>query len=357
MGDLWRSKKMSLVQLVVQNGAAHAVVSKLGELGMMQLRDLNAGQSFFKRSFVDEVRECDDLQRILRSVEEQLVEAGIAPSSCGATDTSLPSLETVDAKLRAAEVEVETLKASQSLFERNNNALDEQSIVLEMGKKFYKTGAAPAPSESDMAASLLSLSEFGGQASSMLSVLAGVIKTESVAALERVVFRATRGNAVFQQKTIKTKLLDTSGKAPELVQKTFFMVFFSGAVLGDKVSKIATYFGATLYKYPSTALDHAAMTFEVQKRKAESAEALDSSARPPSSAAVNSSSTFTMNGRLTGARAVDGNPSRRPHLARRSVRPVVLRRRAREDGVRRAQQVRVRLQARRLHRRGMGGDG
>jgi len=42
MGDLWRSKKMSLVQLVVQNGAAHAVVSKLGELGMMQLRDVRA---------------------------------------------------------------------------------------------------------------------------------------------------------------------------------------------------------------------------------------------------------------------------------------------------------------------------
>jgi len=277
MGDLWRSKKMSLVQLVVQNGAAHAVVSKLGELGMMQLRDLNAGQSFFKRSFVDEVRECDDLQRILRSVEEQLVEAGIAPSSSGATDSSLPSLDTVDAKLRAAEVEVETLKASQSLFERNNNALDEQSIVLEMGKKFYKTGAAPALTESDMATSLLSLTEFGGQASSMLSVLAGVIKTESVAALERVVFRATRGNAVFQQKTVKTKLLDTSGKVPELVQKTFFMVFFSGAVLGDKVSKIATYFGATLYKYPSTALDHAAMTYEVHKRKAESAQVLEQS--------------------------------------------------------------------------------
>jgi len=78
--------------------------------------------------------------------------------------------------------------------------------------QFYKTGAAPALSESDMATSLLSLTEFGGQASSMLSVLAGVIKTESVAALERVVFRATRGNAVFQQKTVKTKLLDTSGK-------------------------------------------------------------------------------------------------------------------------------------------------
>ncbi|EOD23220.1 vacuolar H+-ATPase V0 sector, subunits a [Emiliania huxleyi CCMP1516] len=267
MGDLWRSKKMSLVQLVVQNGAAHAVVSKLGELGMMQLRDLNAGQSFFKRSFV---RECDDLQRILRSVEEQLVEAGIAPSSSGANDPSLPSLDTVDAKLRAAEVE------------------------------FYKTGAAPALSESDMATSLLSLTEFGGQASSMLSVLAGVIKTESVAALERVVFRATRGNAVFQQKTVKTKLLDTSGKVPELVQKTFFMVFFSGAVLGDKVSKIATYFGATLYKYPSTALDHAAMTYEVHKRKADHSQVLEQS-------------TAILRGALTSLAAAYGPWARHVH--------------------------------------------
>ena len=33
---------------------------------------LNAGTSFYKRSFVEEVRKCDDLTRILRCIEEEL---------------------------------------------------------------------------------------------------------------------------------------------------------------------------------------------------------------------------------------------------------------------------------------------
>ena len=63
---------MQLVQLIVQNDAAHAVVNKLGNIGLLQFRDLNAGTSFYKRSFVDEVRKCDDLLRILRGIEEEL---------------------------------------------------------------------------------------------------------------------------------------------------------------------------------------------------------------------------------------------------------------------------------------------
>jgi hypothetical protein len=36
---------MQLVQLIVQNDAAHAIVSKLGEMGKMQLRDVSRSPS------------------------------------------------------------------------------------------------------------------------------------------------------------------------------------------------------------------------------------------------------------------------------------------------------------------------
>ena len=62
-GDMWRSQHMQLVQMIVQNDAAHAVVNKLGQVGLLQFRDLNAGTSFYKRSFVEEARTCDDLLR------------------------------------------------------------------------------------------------------------------------------------------------------------------------------------------------------------------------------------------------------------------------------------------------------
>lgn len=239
---------------------------------------LNAGTSFYKRSFVDEVRECEEMSRILRTIEEEIVSAGIVPSPM-AHEMEIPPLDVIETKLRDMEVEIENIKASQSLFEKNHNALEEQAIVLEMGKKFYAKMGDGAVGASSVLASdreLMSLSEFGSENSSMLGVIAGTVKSESVAALERIVFRATRGNAVFQQKRISKQLLDPSASrgGPELVQKSFFMVFFTGGVLGDKVSKIATYFGATLYKYPEAPIEHAEMVLEVQKRLAESSEVL-----------------------------------------------------------------------------------
>jgi hypothetical protein len=40
MGDLWRSQEMQLVQLFVQIEAAHDTVDELGELGLIQFRDV-----------------------------------------------------------------------------------------------------------------------------------------------------------------------------------------------------------------------------------------------------------------------------------------------------------------------------
>ena len=40
MGDMWRSQKMTLCQLIVQNDAAHAVVNKLGTVGIVEFRKL-----------------------------------------------------------------------------------------------------------------------------------------------------------------------------------------------------------------------------------------------------------------------------------------------------------------------------
>ena len=72
---------------------------------------------------------------------------------------------------------------------------------------------------------LMSLSEFGAGTSSMLGQVAGMINREQTASLERVVFRATRGNAVFKSMPAPAPLLDTNAKGGgEFVDKDFFMV-------------------------------------------------------------------------------------------------------------------------------------
>ena len=54
-GSLFRSEEMALCQLFLQSEAAYACVSELGELGLVQFRDLNPDTNAFQRKFVNEV--------------------------------------------------------------------------------------------------------------------------------------------------------------------------------------------------------------------------------------------------------------------------------------------------------------
>ena len=119
MGDMWRSQKMQLVQLIVQNDAAHAVVNKLGTVGLLQFRDLNAGTSFYKRSFVEEVRKCEDLQRIMRTIQEEYEDSSIELADKNDEQSLTLSLEDVEAKIKSIEEELVELKEQQEVRTRD----------------------------------------------------------------------------------------------------------------------------------------------------------------------------------------------------------------------------------------------
>lgn len=44
MGELFRSEEMTLAQLFLQSEAAYCCVSELGEIGMVQFRDVSSAQ-------------------------------------------------------------------------------------------------------------------------------------------------------------------------------------------------------------------------------------------------------------------------------------------------------------------------
>lgn len=90
MGSLYRSEEMCRCQLFLQTEAAYACVAELGELGLVQFRDVRSSNVFqmyfiecncsftslqlnpdvnaFQRKFVNEVRRCDEMERKLRKI-------------------------------------------------------------------------------------------------------------------------------------------------------------------------------------------------------------------------------------------------------------------------------------------------
>ncbi|XP_036905007.1 V-type proton ATPase 116 kDa subunit a isoform X2 [Sturnira hondurensis] len=72
MASVFRSEEMCLSQLFLQVEAAYCCVAELGELGLVQFKDLNVNVNSFQRKFVNEVRRCESMERILRFLEDEM---------------------------------------------------------------------------------------------------------------------------------------------------------------------------------------------------------------------------------------------------------------------------------------------
>lgn len=69
MSSLFRSEHMSFRQIFLQSDAAYNSISELGELGLVQFRDVNPNINAFSRKFVNEIRRCDEMERKLRMLK------------------------------------------------------------------------------------------------------------------------------------------------------------------------------------------------------------------------------------------------------------------------------------------------
>ncbi|VDM47557.1 unnamed protein product [Toxocara canis] len=96
MGSLYRSEEMCLAQLFLQTEAAYTCVAELGELGLVQFRDLNPDVSAFQRKFVNEVRRCDEMERKLRFLEREIKKDAIPMLDTGENPDAPQPREMID---------------------------------------------------------------------------------------------------------------------------------------------------------------------------------------------------------------------------------------------------------------------
>ena len=72
MSSLLRGEEMTLCQIFFQTESTYSCLAQLGELGLLQFRDLNHDINAFKKKFVNEVRRCDELERKLRFIQDEI---------------------------------------------------------------------------------------------------------------------------------------------------------------------------------------------------------------------------------------------------------------------------------------------
>uniref|UniRef100_A0A8C1RTA4 V-type proton ATPase subunit a n=1 Tax=Cyprinus carpio TaxID=7962 RepID=A0A8C1RTA4_CYPCA len=257
MGELFRSEEMTLAQLFLQSEAAYCCVSELGELGMVQFRDLNPDVNVFQRKFVNEVRRCEEMDRKLRFVEKEIKKANIPTMDTGENpEVPFPrDMIDLEATFEKLENELKEINTNQEALKKNFLELTELKHILRRTQQFF---------DEDLL--ILHKDDMYTEKNCNIKPLfvAGVINRERIPTFERMLWRVCRGNVFLRQTEIEDPLEDpTTG---DQVHKSVFIIFFQGDQLKNRVKKICEGFRASLYPCPETPQERKEMASGVNTR-------------------------------------------------------------------------------------------
>ncbi|KAF3845998.1 hypothetical protein F7725_003076 [Dissostichus mawsoni] len=260
MGELFRSEDMTLAQLFLQSEAAYCCVSELGEIGMVQFRDVTKSRcERFQRKFVNEVRRCEEMDRKLRFVEKEIKKANIPILDTGENpEVPFPrDMIDMEATFEKLENELKEINTNQEALKKNFLELTELKHILRRTQQFFDEMEDPSLLEE--VSTLLEPNETIQRALSDW-----VIGRERIPTFERMLWRVCRGNVFLRQAEIEDPLEDPS--TGDQVHKTVFIIFFQGDQLKIRVKKICEGFRATLYPCPETPQERKEMLAGVNAR-------------------------------------------------------------------------------------------
>ncbi|XP_040857954.1 V-type proton ATPase 116 kDa subunit a isoform X1 [Ochotona curzoniae] len=266
MASVFRSEEMCLSQLFLQVEAAYCCVAELGELGLVQFKDLNANVSSFQRKFVNEVRRCESLERILRFLEDEMRNEIAVQLPEKYPQTPLPrEMITLETVLEKLEAELQEANQNQQALKRSLLELTELKYLLKKTQDFFETETNLAEDFfTEDTSGLLELRAVPAHVAGKLGFTAGVINRERMASFERLLWRVCRGNVYLRFTEMDTPLEDPVTR--EEIKKNIFIIFYQGEQLRQKIKKICDGFRATVYPCPEPAAERRDMLANVNVR-------------------------------------------------------------------------------------------
>ncbi|KAI1471959.1 V0/A0 complex, 116-kDa subunit of ATPase [Daldinia caldariorum] len=265
--SMFRSADMSMVQLYISNEIGRECVNALGELGLVQFRDLNGNINAFQRTFTQEIRRLDNVERQLRYFHTQMEKANIPLQKLDLDVETLAPPTTIEIdelseRTQSLEQRIFQLNDSYETLKKREVELTEWRWVLREAGGFFdrahgNVDEIRASTEDDDAPLLQDVEQHqAGDAERSFSgmnigFVAGVINRDRVAAFERILWRTLRGNLYMNQSEIPEPLIDPSNN--EAINKNVFVIFAHGKEILAKIRKISESMGADIYSVDENA--------------------------------------------------------------------------------------------------------
>ncbi|XP_075889133.1 T cell immune regulator 1, ATPase H+ transporting V0 subunit a3b [Nelusetta ayraudi] len=249
MGSFFRSEEVCLVQLFLQSGSAYNCVSELGELGLVEFRDLNPNVNAFQRKFVGEVRRCEELEKTFSFLEQEINRSLSPPLQQPLTPPCPTPLAPQPRELITIEEESERLARELKEVSRNRDSLRAQLTQL-CQYRGVLTQTHSLTTSPDPPPLLESQGLLDNRQDVHLSFVAGVVHPWKAPSFERLLWRACRGFIIVDFREMEERL--EHPETGEMVQWTVFLISYWGDQIGQKVKKICDCFRTQTFAYPES---------------------------------------------------------------------------------------------------------
>ncbi|KAM3913424.1 V-type proton ATPase 116 kDa subunit a 3 [Leptodactylus fuscus] len=249
MGSLFRGEEMCLAQLFLQSGCEYQCVAELGELGLVEFRDLNQNVNAFQRRYVSEIRRCEDMETTFGYLEQELRKAGmkIPISSSSPPAPSPKDALRIQEESEQLAKELREVSGNRQTLQERLRELREYANILRESQRF--TGPLPeseswrerADTDPMIDPTIVSRHDL------RVSFMAGVIHPWRMNSFERLLWRACRGYLIVNFVEMSEPMEDPV--TGESVTQVIFLISYWGEKIGEKIKKIANCFHCHIYPY------------------------------------------------------------------------------------------------------------
>ncbi|XP_003974948.1 V-type proton ATPase 116 kDa subunit a [Takifugu rubripes] len=258
MGSLFRGEEMCLAQLFLQSGSAYDCISELGELGLVEFRDLNPTVNTFQRKYVSEIKKCEEMERILGYLMKEVKKADISlPEGDVNPIAPLPKhILSIMEQLQRLEVELGEVTRNKEKLQRNLLELTEYMHMLRITRSFVQRSAEREHPQlhyeefpfldKDTMMDYSSMQRLGAK----LGFVSGIIQRVKIEAFERMLWRVCKGYTILTHAEVEEYLENPDTGEP--TKSVVFLISYWGDQIGQKVKKICDCYHCHLYPYPSS---------------------------------------------------------------------------------------------------------
>lgn len=230
---------MSLVEVYVPSEEARHILHEIGNLGLVQFRDLNRGINDFQRSFVLELRVLDNIERQYTFLKTELDKKNIevAANPYKLNDIQISDIDVYAENASLLESRVHQLSNAAEALQEKRQDLIQYKCVIETVDKFF--------SIDDSRESFPSQVAIDGNVNFGTKFVSGIIDREKIGIFQQILWRVLRGNMYYFTEEIIDPIFDP--KRDSDVFKSTFIIFSHGSLIHQRIIKVAESLDAKIY--------------------------------------------------------------------------------------------------------------